>query len=111
MVQERLLAFQAFRPEEAEVLAAAVRRIVPHKQPALQEVAWLTALAIDVQAVSDLGLRGMLRDGLWDLDRRARERQGKGFAALAPEEQDEILREIEDRSFFQSLINLTVKGF
>lgn len=111
MVQERLLAFQAMRPEEAEVLAAAVRRIVPHKQPALQEVTWLTALAIDAQAVSDLGLRALLRDGVRDLDRRSRDRWGRGFAALGPGEQDSILREVEDSPFFQRLINLTVTDF
>ncbi len=109
--QERLLAFQALRPEEAEVLAAAVQRIVPHKQPALQEVTWLTALAIDAQAVADLEFRAMLRDGVRDLDRRARDRWGKGFAALAPAEQNEVLREVEATPFFQRLVNATVSDF
>ncbi len=111
MVQERLLAFQALRPEEAEVLVAAVRRVVPHKQPALQEAAWFTALAIDGQAVADLSFRALLKEGLADLDRRARERWGRGFAPSGPAEQDEILREVEDSLFFQRLVNATVSDF
>ncbi len=111
MVQARTLTFQALRPEQAETLIALVRRTVPHKQPALQETAELTALAIDAQAAGDLGFLALLRDGLANLDQRAQSSQGKGFRELAAGEQDEILKAVEGTLFFQRLINATVADF
>lgn len=111
MAQAGTLAFQILRPEQAEILAAVVRRIVPHKQPTLQETAELTALAIDAQAAADLGLLALLRDGLADLDQRAQSSRGKGFREVTPAQQDEILKEVEGTAFFQRLINATVADF
>ncbi len=111
MAQARTLAFQALRPDQAETLTAVVRRIVPHKQPALQEAAELTALAIDAQAAADLAFLSLLRDGLADLDQRAESGRRKRFRELAAGEQDEILKEVEETLFFQRLINATVTDF
>jgi gluconate 2-dehydrogenase gamma chain len=51
-----------------------------------------------------------LSEGRMGLDARARDAHGQPFAALDPESQDALLREIEDTPFFDLLHYLTVAG-
>lgn len=51
-----------------------------------------------------------LRAGMASLDAMAVESGGKPFAALGPEEQDALLRQVEDTPFFGLLQFLTVAG-
>lgn len=108
---DRMVAFQALFPDEAERLVAVIRRIVPHRQSELQEAMVDTALALDVQMVGNLGLRAKVRGGLQDLEERAQASHGKSFVALNPDEQSTILRAVESTPFFQNLVELTRVDF
>lgn len=103
--------FQTLQPSEARTLVAVMRRIVPHEDADLRDVVLYTALAYDARLVGDLALRAEVRSEMKELDRQA---QGDGlssFADASSEEQDSILRAIEDTTFFQNLVYATVADF
>lgn len=104
-------AFQALRPHEGATLIAVVRRIVPHRQPVLQEVAVETALTLDARMVADFQFKERVRQGLADLNVRARDLVGEDFIWLTEDQQVTILNQVERTPFFQELINRTLTDF
>lgn len=108
---DRALAFQALLPDEAERLLAVIRRIVPHRQPELQDAITDTALVLDAQLVGNLASRAEVRTGLADLEERAQASHGEHFVALKPDDQTAVLRSIENTPFFQNLVHLTRVDF
>jgi len=105
------LAFQAFVPDQAERLTAFIQRLVPHKQPELQEAVTDTALAIDAQCVANFGLRAQVSDLLRQLADEAQQTKGKTFIQLSGAEQDEVLKAHEGTALFQQLLHLTRVDF
>jgi Gluconate 2-dehydrogenase subunit 3 len=101
------LAFQAFVPDQAERLTAYVRRLVPHKQPELQEVAADTAMALDAQCVGNFDLRGQVTGFLDQLEQDAQQKKGHRFVDLSGADQDELLKAYEGTALFQQLLHLT----
>jgi gluconate 2-dehydrogenase gamma chain len=108
--------------KRGEVLAAALRRLIPSDQlgPGAEEAG--------VARFIENELRGTLRplvgdyqEGLERLDRHALETAGRGFAELSPGEQDEVLEGIESigpggeeaplREFFELLLGHCIDGF
>lgn len=105
------LAFQAFVPDQAERLTAFIGRLVPHKQPELQEVVIATALAIDAECVGNADLRAQVSDLLRQLEDEALQTKGRTFIQLSGAEQDELLKAREGASLFQQLLHLTRVDF
>jgi gluconate 2-dehydrogenase gamma chain len=99
-------------PAEGRTFAALADRILPSDDlPGAEEAG--------VLHFADLGLgsffetmREPVRDGLADLDRRARtlDATAAGFADLAPERQDEVLRAVETTPFFDVARMLVLAG-
>ena len=106
-----------FTPERRKTLEAVVDRILPGTDgPGARK----TAVAVSVErAMLHHALRG-LRPGieafLDGLHARASELHGTGFAACAPAEQDDLLRDLERdpnpgmRFLFRSLIGFSLEG-
>lgn len=105
------LAFRAFVPDQAERLTAYVRRLVPHQQPELQEVAADTAMALDAQCVGNLDLRGQVAGFLDQLEQDAQQKNGQRFVDLSGADQDELLKAYEGTALFQQLLHLTRVDF
>lgn len=104
-------AFRNLAPLEAAGLEAIAARILPTDDtPGAREAGVIHFID---QALGDfLAEAGdALRAGLRDLDERASSvQEGKRFADLLPEAQDELLREIEAAPFFGLMHYLTVAG-
>lgn len=90
---------------QADVLEAVVGRIIPSVdgRPGAREVGAIhfidRALGTFNAAQKPLYLTAVA-----DLDRRAASKSpGRGFAALSPDQQDEILRDVEKTPFFQAI--------
>jgi hypothetical protein len=109
--QSVCLTFQALRPEEAELFLGFVEMVLPHRQPELELPRLATALVIDAQMVAGLELRAMVLEGLRDLDQRCRRSHGAGFVSVPPEARVEVMREVEDTPFFQTLIHVAKSDF
>lgn len=101
-------------PHQRATIEAATARIIPtdHDPGALE------AGVIDYieRALAGHAKRAvqLYRDGVLELDRLAQERVGaKTFIALGAEEQDEVLRLLEQRAspFFATLLEHTMEGF
>ena len=105
------LTFQAFVPDQAERLTAYIQRLVPHKQPELQDVITETALAIDAQCVGNFDLRAQVSDLLRHLEDDALQKKGKPFTELSGSEQDELLKPYEGTPLFQQVLHLTRVDF
>jgi hypothetical protein len=111
-----------FTPQELAILRAAVERILPSDDfPGAWEAG--AAAYLGRQLEGDLAaMRPMVEAGLAALDTEARTRSGWGFAALSPEGQDALLRDVETGAvrgqwevspehFFSLLVRTTAEGF
>ena len=105
------IGLQLLGSEEAEEFAAIADRIIPPDEtPGAREAGVVhfmdTVLADQREAETEL-----LREGLADLQRRARESfQAGSFSSLASAQQDELLRSIENTEFFATMRHLTIAG-
>lgn len=105
-------------PGRRAILTAAARRILPSDDgPGAAETG--VAAYVD-RALGEAGLRHLLplmEQGLDLLDELAREDDCKGFASLPEEQQDRILRRLEElegplpRTFLRRLVFLCLEGF
>lgn len=102
---------------EQALLAAVLARLVPLDGGAGggdPEVA--AAVAARLSQPGFASLRRDVTTALCRLDARARERYGSGFQALAPQERDSLLRELEvsasriSRRFFHVLLTLALEA-
>jgi hypothetical protein len=104
--------FANMSAEQGRAMRAFAARIIPSGDglPGADEAgaAWFVdgALASDAFA----GARGLLTDGLTDLDARAMAAHSVAFADAAPEQQDALLHEVEDSQFFFLGRLLTIAG-
>jgi gluconate 2-dehydrogenase gamma chain len=106
-------AFQVLSPAEAAVVEAATARLLPavDGRPGAREAGVVHFVDRALATFNQAG-RKAYRDGVKDLNRRAA-RRWKGttdFAALAIEQQDLVLRDIEKTPFFQALRFDTLVG-
>ncbi len=110
--------------EEAHTLEAVCDRIIPADQD--PGAAWAgTVNYIDLQLVGPYRRhQKAYRQGLVGLDETSREKFGKAFTALPPNEQDEILKALEkgdapgetwkkrsSKQFFAMFVRHTMEGF
>lgn len=97
--------------EEAEEFAAIADRIIPPDDtPGAREagVVHFMDTALGDQREQELQL---LRDGLQDLQNRTGATfQAESFSLLSADQQDQLLREIENTEFFATIRYLTVVG-
>jgi gluconate 2-dehydrogenase gamma chain len=117
-----MVASMRFTPHEQAVLRAVVERILPPDQ---DPGAWDMGAAEYLARQLDGDLRSMreiVRGGLAGLDAEAHARSGRPFAALLPEAQDALLRDVEQgvvraawvtppAPFFALLVRTTAEGF
>jgi len=97
---------------QAEALDAAASRILPavDGRPGAHD-AGVIYFVDRALATFNAGQRGFYKDGIADLDRRARRRQPEAlFAALPEAAQDDVLREIEKTPFFAAIRMDTIVG-
>jgi Gluconate 2-dehydrogenase subunit 3 len=109
-------------PQEQAILRAAVDRILPADgDPGAWDAGAGEYLARQL-AGDLLSLGDLLLSGLAALDAEATARFGQGFAALDPERQDALLRDVEagrvrapwsvaPERFFTFLVRTTAEGF
>lgn len=97
---------------EGATMRAFAARIIPSGDglPGADEAgaAWFVDGALGTDAFS--GARGLLSEGLADLDSRAMSAHGVAFADATAEQQDALLRDVEDTPFFFVARLLTVAG-
>ena len=95
-----------FTQEQRELLAAAFNRIVPgqDKFPGAGDLG--AAQVVEQVAARNITLRRSFGEGLTHLEIAASQRGNEGFAGLAPEAQDETLRQVEQEHpvFFRELV-------
>lgn len=86
------------------------RDIFPHDQLA-DKYYQQAILPYDAQAAKDAALKALLADGVAELNRRAQQRHGKDYLAVA-EETDRValLKEIETSPFFKKIHGGLVTG-
>jgi gluconate 2-dehydrogenase gamma chain len=103
-------------PEHKIILAAATSRLLPSEDgPGAAETRVVDYIELALQDRWHADFVPLLRRGLDFLQHLAG--QGRSFAACSPEEQDEILCQVqkfpnnEARKFFETLIDLTLEGF
>jgi gluconate 2-dehydrogenase gamma chain len=103
---------------QRETLRAAAARILPSEDgPGAAEagVAAYVAAALGEERLN--GWLSFFVHGLGRIEAISRETLGKGFPEAAPEEQDEILRQLQAmpephlRHFFGQLVRLCIEGF
>lgn len=103
--------FETFTAAEGQAMRAFASWILPSGDdlPGAEEAgaAWFADRAL---AGMFSGMLEPVRAGLADLDARSRGAHRAPFAELAPDQQDDILREVEDTAFFQLARMLTVFG-
>jgi gluconate 2-dehydrogenase gamma chain len=103
--------FSTLRPAEALEFEAIAARILPTDETPGATEAGAIHFIDTVLGSSRAELLGPLREGLAGLRDRAARRFGRAsFVALTPEQQDELLTEIEDGAFFGTLRYLTIAG-
>jgi Gluconate 2-dehydrogenase subunit 3 len=92
-------------------LAAAVDRIIPADDfPG----AWEAGVGDYLERILDTDLQPLAAEflaGLISLEAQAASGFGQSFASLTPENQDEILKTVEQTQFFRLLIDLTAEGY
>lgn len=103
--------FANLDPDEGRALRAFVARILPSDDglPGAEEAgaAWF----IDRALVGPFAqAKQLITEGLADLDRRARGAHNVAFADASPEQQDAIMRDIEQSEFFGLARTLTLFG-
>jgi gluconate 2-dehydrogenase gamma chain len=93
--------FTTFTAAEGRAMRAFAARIIPSADgvPGAEEAgaAWFADLAV---AGPFAGMLPPLREGLADIDQRAQSAHGVVFAAATPEQQDAIIRDVEQTPFF-----------
>jgi gluconate 2-dehydrogenase gamma chain len=103
-----------FEPHQKKTIEAAAERIVPADHDAGARQAGVVNYIENALAAYESEHAPLYADGVQELDRRARERfAASSFVALRPEQQDELLTQLEkERSpFFSILIEHTMQGF
>jgi gluconate 2-dehydrogenase gamma chain len=104
---------KALTPAQAAVVDAVASRIIPavDGRPGAHE-AGVVYFVDRALATFNAAQKTLYTDGVADLNRRAAAAQpgAAGFAALAPAQQDALLREIERTPFFQSARFDTIVG-
>lgn len=105
--------FSALTPGEAEAIVAMTSRILPSVdgRPGAREAGVVYFIDRSLSTFN-ASQKALYADGVKDLNRRAA-RHSSGatsFAALAAPQQDELLREIENTSFFTAVRFDTVAG-
>lgn len=108
---QRAEPFTTFTPEQGGAMRALTERIIPAGDgvPGADEAgaAWF----IDALLGGPMeGAAGMVTAGLADLDERAQAAHNAVFADLGGDQQDAIIREIEDTPFFGFTQFATVMG-
>lgn len=103
-----------FDPHQRATIEAATARIIPTDQdPGALEAGVIDYIERTLSNYAKHAAK-LYFDGVSELDRLAREKVGaEAFIALAPEEQDEILRSLEQGAsrFFAVLLEHTMEGF
>ncbi len=109
----RRLTFSALTRPQAEALDAMTARLIPSVdgRPGARE-AGAVSFIDRALATFNAAQKGLYVDGVTDLNRRAATRApgNPGFAALSGAQQDEVLREVEQTPFFQSMRFDTIVG-
>lgn len=114
----RTTSHRSFTDEAFAALAAACERILPRDEdPGALEANVPEYIDRMLQTEEMQHLREDFVSGVDALDRRAQGLFGKGFAALAPAQQDQILTEFKDSGategearFYEYLLVLTLEG-
>jgi gluconate 2-dehydrogenase gamma chain len=103
--------FTTFTAAEGSTLRAMAARILPAVDglPGAEEAgaAWFVDLAVAGPFADALPV---LREGLADLDARARERGGRSFAGMDADAQDAVLGDVADSPFFRVARLLVIAG-
>lgn len=111
--QRRERGFAALSSHEAEAISAVAARILPSVdgRPGAREAGVIYFIDRSL-ATFNGAQKALYADGAKDLDARAASKWSttQGFAALAPERQDELLHEIEETPFFQAVRFDTIAG-
>ena len=108
---------RALKPMQRETLGAAVERILPSDQdPGAKEANVIEFLDRELAHPGTASVAAVIMSGITALDRLSVRHGGQRFASLTPEEQDEILREVQNKSargrdFVAFLVYLTLEGF
>jgi len=98
-------------PTQSAVLKAAIDRIIPADDfPSASEAGVMNYLD-RILAHDAADFVPALHEGLAKLELSAQNAYGHGFAVLSPDDQDGLLRAIENTPFFQRLVRLTSEGF
>lgn len=105
--------FSGLTSREAEVISAVAARILPSvdAKPGAREAGVIHFIDRSLSTFN-LAQKALYAEGAKDLDARAaaKEKAAPGFAALAPAQQDEILRDIEQTPFFTAVRFDTIAG-
>jgi gluconate 2-dehydrogenase gamma chain len=107
----------ALKPMQRETLGAAVERILPTDQdPGAKEANVIEFLDRELAHPGNKNVAAVISSGIVALDRLSLRHGGARFAALSAEEQDEIIREVQNKSgrgrdFVSFLVYLTLEGF
>lgn len=108
---------RALKPMQRETLGAAVERILPTDQDlGAKEANVIEFLDRELAHPGSASIAAVILSGIVALDRLSLRHGGQRFAALSVEEQDEILREVQNKSargrdFVSFLVYLTIEGF
>jgi len=109
---EAALAFSTLQAHEAACLESIAGRILPEDESGPGAIKGGVIYFIDkVLGSSRQEWLGLLRDGLLELDAQAMSAHGSAsFALLESAKQDELLRAIEQTTFFDTMRMLTMAG-
>lgn len=104
-------------PLQRAVLDAATARVLPSgKTPGAREAGVIEYVDRELRRPAFAELRTSILAGVVALERNARRLGGKAFAELGPEEQDQVLSQVQTASrrgadFVDALVVLTLEGF
>ena len=100
------------------IAGAIAERILPRTDtPGARDVGVPAYLDVIFGAYLTEAEKGVWRDGLADVEARARRTQRKGFAELAPEQQDQVLKAVaadsqaKEKTFFHQIRDVTLAGY
>jgi hypothetical protein len=104
--------FTTLSPEQGRAMRAFAARIIPSEDgiPGADEAgaAWFVDAALGDSPFAPM--RGLFEAGLADLDERSGAAHGTVFADATPEQQDALMRDIEETEFFFLARMLTLAG-
>lgn len=104
-------AFKTLGAEEAAEFAAIAARIIPTDDTPGATEAGVIYFMDNVLGTTRAEILVPIREGLSELQATAQSTYGTAsFAALTPEQQDTLLKGIEDSSFFGTMRYLTIAG-